>query len=618
MKRKNILIKATVTAIIAVLITAIPVMTGFTTESGVQKNETVYIVLNHDGSIKDERVVNRVWGTDESSKWIDYGEYQQILNMISADEPEVEGNKIIWPMDILKAGSLYYQGVTDKDLPVEVSIRYYLDGKVIKGEELSGKTGNLKIKVKVINKLKQNQFISYMGYRNTQEERDEEYYVPLMVQVTLKLDLDIFSGISAEGATKVISGSEMNVGFGAYPYPEEEFTVEMRGKNIELEPINIAVVPQNIPFPDTGDTEESLVEMADGLEEIGDNTYKIVDGLNEMLNETDEFKNGIRQLADAIAEINHGAYELNNNSGNIGDGINNLIGGLDALESESGTLVSGINEIKQNTGTMSAGIKQLAGGASELSANITVLHNGMVSFQSGHQSLVTLAEAILAAYPDIPENAQIRTLAQGVIGENPAIGGFVSGTGMIDTGAANLSSGLNNLSNNFSVYSSGIDEIASGTSSLPEGIGQLADGMRSLYNGWREYSDGISELYNGTQEFYNETVNLPADTGELINGIKEIRNAIEELADKGIIEMEDGVAEGIDSIKFSKALEEKLGELAEGYNSFIDNDKNLNSEVQFIMQTEKIKTEESLTAERHAEPDSDLTFFQKILSWFKK
>jgi len=58
--------------------------------------------------------------------------------------------------------------------------------------------------------------------------------------------------------------------------------------------------------------------------------------------------------------------------------------------------------------------------------------------------------------------------------------------------------------------------------------------------------------------------------------------------------------------------------LAEDYNSFIDNNKNLNSEVQFVMQTEEIKIDKSKTVKVQVNPDDNLTFFQRILRWFKK
>ena len=40
---------------------------------------------------------------------------------------------------------IYYKGDTDKKLPVDVSVKYFLDGKEMKASELEGKSGHLKI-----------------------------------------------------------------------------------------------------------------------------------------------------------------------------------------------------------------------------------------------------------------------------------------------------------------------------------------------------------------------------------------------------------------------------------------------------------------------------------------
>ena len=591
---------------------------GFTSSPQITKNETVYIILDHDGSVKDERVVNRVSGVNGDLNWIDFGKYDHIQNMVSEYVPEINGDEIIWPMAVLEMGDLYYQGTTDKNIPIKVTIKYYLEGKEIKGEELSGKSGDLKILIKIENKLVQKTPISYLNYREVQIENSDEYYVPMLVQVSVKADLDIYSDIKADDGSKVVIGKEMNIGFGGYPFPDNEYIIEMKGENIELAPINIIVIPQKLPFPDTGDAEKDLTEMADGLKEMVDGTYEMVDGLDEMMNRSSEIENGVQDLIDAIAEINHGAYELNNNSTPISSGMKDLIGGLDTLKSETEALTAGLNGINQGTGEIGSGLNQLADGAENLSVNIDPLKAGLIAFQSGHGDLVNLANAILATYPDVPGNAQIRALAQGVLAEETAIDGFVLGIQGISTGAAGLSTGLNELSANFSTYSSGINEIASGTGALPSGVGQLADGMRKLYDGWRDYSDGIAALYDGTQQFYDETIGFPDDINELLDGIKEIRDAIKKLIDEGIIEIEDGVIKSIDDIKYSSAMEKEVNELANDYNSFIDNDKNLNSEVQFVMQTEEIKIHDTKIANTQQDSSNNQTFFQKIINWFKK
>ena len=78
----------------------------------------------------------------------------------------------------------------------------------------------------------------------------------MLVQVSVKADLDIYKDIVAEDGSKAVIGKEMNIGFGGYPFPDNEYIIEMKGENIELAPISIIAIPQKLPFPDTEEVEE--------------------------------------------------------------------------------------------------------------------------------------------------------------------------------------------------------------------------------------------------------------------------------------------------------------------------------------------------------------------------
>jgi len=71
------------------------------------------------------------------------------------------------------------------------------------------------------------------------------------------------------------------------------------------------------------------------------------------------------------------------------------------------------------------------------------------------------------------------------------------------------------------------------------------------------------------------------------------------------------------AVLLDQAMEEEVNKLAGDYNSFIYNEKNLNSEVQFVMQTEEIKIQKSVIVSGLQGSDGSKTFFQKIVSWFR-
>ena len=71
-----------------------------------------------------------------------------------------------------KGNDIYYQGTTQKALPVDVSISYQLDGKPISAEDLAGKSGRVTIR---------------FSYQNNQKEtieidgKKETVYVPFVM-----------------------------------------------------------------------------------------------------------------------------------------------------------------------------------------------------------------------------------------------------------------------------------------------------------------------------------------------------------------------------------------------------------------------------------------------------
>lgn len=585
----------------------------------IEKNETVYVILNHDGSVKDERVVNWIYGAGGGKTWTDYGSYSEILNMTSDLKPVTETDSVIWPATALEAGNFYYQGITDKELPVEISIKYYLDGREVSGDSLAGKSGKLKIIFKVENKLKGKESVVYTDYYGSLQNNYKEYYTPFLVQISVKANLNLFTEIKAPDAKKVVTGEEMNISFGSYPFPDEEFIIEMKGENIELDPINITIIPSEIIFPDTSDTEEGLTDMADGVSDMEDGTNDILEGLDKMISKSGDLQKGSSDLADAIAEINHGVYSLNSNSQDISDGFIQLLSGTKKFQDGSAVLVIGMTDIREGSGAIEQALNDSASGLSVISSNTAGLSSGMSDILTNHDNLVNIAQALVNSDPSNETYQQLLALASG---EQMALSGITSGLQGINYGISELSGGLNILSREYSAFNEGINKLAGGANELPAGLKQLYDGQKQLYDGWDQYSDAISKLYDGTRELCDETRDFPENINKFVNGIKDIRKGLNKLNKDGILELKEGIIENINTLKEGLALKDKINESAVKYNSFMDNNRNVKSSVQFLMKTEEIKIREPepKIEENIAEnnPGQSSSLWQKIISFFKK
>ena len=68
-----------------------------------------------------------------------------VLKILKEKKPfRRSGDNLTWDTN---GADIYYQGTTEKELPVSVKLTYYLDGKKISPSELKGKSGHLKIKL---------------------------------------------------------------------------------------------------------------------------------------------------------------------------------------------------------------------------------------------------------------------------------------------------------------------------------------------------------------------------------------------------------------------------------------------------------------------------------------
>lgn len=261
------------------------------------KNESVYVVLDPEGRVIDQRIVNRIYRSqNEAAAQIkDYGDYRSINNMTSEAAPTVKDKMILWDSNLLREGDIYYEGVTDKELPVTFQIEYYLEGKKIKPAALPGKSGRLRIVIKMKNNLVADGAVTYRDYHGKIARKQDDNYVPLLVQGTYTADLNRFSDIAATDGAGIITGQYVNVSFMAFPYPEAEVILTMTGKDIELNQIMLMILPQLPPIPEV-DMEDDLREMLDGVTAIEEGLTALYEGADQIYEGLDQFRNKSNEM----------------------------------------------------------------------------------------------------------------------------------------------------------------------------------------------------------------------------------------------------------------------------------------------------------------------------------
>ena len=93
---------------------------------------------------------------------------------------------------------IYYQGKTDKKLPVSMKITYKLDGKEIAAKDLPGKSGKVEIHVQYTNNSKQTKTI---------QGKKETIYTPFVMVTAMILSNDNFSNVEIDNGRVINEGS---------------------------------------------------------------------------------------------------------------------------------------------------------------------------------------------------------------------------------------------------------------------------------------------------------------------------------------------------------------------------------------------------------------------------
>ena len=125
------------------------------------KDETVYVMCSNDASVKNVVVSDWLKNPSALTSLSDISSLEDIVNVKGDEAFTVNGEDISWSAD---GSDIYYKGNSDKELPVDVNIQYFLDGKEVTADSIKGKSGHLTIRWTYTNNQKVTKEI---GGRNT-------------------------------------------------------------------------------------------------------------------------------------------------------------------------------------------------------------------------------------------------------------------------------------------------------------------------------------------------------------------------------------------------------------------------------------------------------------------
>lgn len=426
---KNRKIKRSLTTSLAVgmsvMMGAVPVYAaGSTDTQDVYKEETVYV--NADATGNSDEVTVSDWlknSGNVSGNLTDESILKEIKN-VKGDETFTEnGDQLIWNT----AGEdIYYQGTTDKELPVSVKLTYFLDGKEVKPDELNGKSGHLKIRVQYTNNEKKTV---------TVDGKEEEVYTPFVMMTGMILPNETFSNVTIDNG-KVISDGSRNIviGFGMPGLKDsldldEETTKEAEDKGVTI-PENFEMEADVTDFTMSSTFTVALTDLLDDMD---------MDNIMDV----DSLKDSLNELEDAALELVSGSETLAESVSTLADGVSSYTAGADELNAgiqkylgSNGELNGSVTEYVNGVGTVVKGVKDYTSGTNALA-------NGVITYVAGEKKIAAGAAQLSQLSKGLEQvQTAVDTLSKAADGKGEATDDLVIAANQLAAGTKQLQSVL--------------------------------------------------------------------------------------------------------------------------------------------------------------------------------
>ena len=490
-------------------------------DAGVSKDETVYVLAGANGSV--QKIIVSDWIKNSSGKAAvnDKSELTDVENVKGDETYTMSGDDMrVWDA---RGNDIYYQGSIEKELPVDLSISYKLDGKPISADDLVGKSGRVTIR---------------FDYQNRQYEtvdidgKQEKIYVPFAMLTGVLLDDDVFTNVDVANGKLINDGSRTVVIGIAFPGLQENLAISKDALDIP-DYVEISADANNFRLDMTvtlaaneifneldadgldsiSELGASMDELTDGMDQLLDGSSQLYDGLAELLEKSDELANGIGQLAAGAESLKNGAGSLDAGAAGLQTGAAQLSEGLNALASNNDTLNGGARQVFDTL--LSAANTQLAAAGLDVPAltveNYAQVLNGVIASLNGN-----------AAYGQEPNRVQAQSAdaaagARSLIALKASLDSynvFFSGLQSYTAGVADAAAGAGTLKAGTDDLKAGTSELAAGASELCEGILTLKNGTPALVDGITRLRDGAMQLSEGLREFNEKGIGKLADAAD--------------------------------------------------------------------------------------------------------
>ena len=607
-------------------------------KSSFSKSETVYAVMNGDGSIKSTTVSEHLYSASGLANVTDKTTLTDIQNTESDAEFTQNGEELVWNTNDT---DVYYKGNTDKALPIDVKVTYALDGQEAALEDIIGKSGHLTVTVN----LKNNE----TGTVNV-NGKDRTIVTPLITAVGVILGGDA-SNVTAEHGMIESAAKSSVAAFVTLPgvkdslsgllpdevdsiedYLQDTVTVEADVEDFTCPQVMVACATSTAALGTSNVFDlSSINDLTDGINQLNDAMSQLMDGASQLVDGTSQLAGGVLALLD-------GANTLNNGAAALDDGLGQLTNGLDTLSA--------------NNAALNAGAQQVADGVLA-SANKTLKEGGLIdedmtwsNYEAVIDNILTMNDKTLAA----GRKKMVRTIWE----QEPSfkdsqldLALYLSATKtnhdleaalklMQNFDASMLTGALEMVTNadakntakaelKYQVENSqDMADVRALKTSLSQiqffvsSVNQYTAGVQTAADGAHSAKDGSAQLAAGTKTLYDGVNTLNTGAGQLNDGAGQLNDGLNQFNEEGISKLTGALDQ--DQLHGLKTVLDEMTDRLNDYTSFAGAPDDAESSVKFVYKTaETVAAADTTATETETVKEGNIftRLWQRIVNLFK-
>lgn len=364
-------------AVMAGSIMPVTVFAQSNDENPTEKTETVYSVLNSDGSISDTIVSSWLHDEDGINNIKETLNLTDVKNIKSNEKPSKDGNTYTWNAN---GNDVYYEGTATKQLPVSVKIRYELDGQEMSAKDMEGKSGHLKLMISFTN--------NYSEVKNI-NGKSIVIHPSYLAGGMLNMSTGKFSNVKCESGKIVNDGTNEMLAFANIPGLNETLKSAGLDKvNNQLGISDDVTVEADVNDFDLGSIMVGMTNEIDLASELGDigSVSELTDGIDQLIEADNQLIDGSKQLYDGTTQLKEQAAPLTGSS----DQVRQLSAGAIQLNDGVKALQTGISQYTAGASAINEGVNQLYG----IPQNVGLIQSAVTTSTEEQASLVDGSQAV--------------------------------------------------------------------------------------------------------------------------------------------------------------------------------------------------------------------------------